>query len=302
MTARSGGHAAGTTSIADMDRRLVLNAGLAAAAVLSARPAFATAPALLPRAAAVPGGVAVLPLGRADLPRPRVRYRGHEVMVRPLSGQWMAVVGIGLATDAAQEQALEIVEPDGRTRQQAFMLRPKRYAEQRLTVAPKHVELSPADLARANRERLHLAGVLGRFSLEREPATLQLQAPVDGRRSSSFGLRRVFNGQPRNPHSGMDIAAPTGTPVRCAAAGEVADTGDYFFSGQCVIVDHGQGLLTLYCHLSAIDTEPGRRVEAGALLGRVGATGRVTGPHLHFSVHLNGQSVDPAMFLPDTPA
>ena len=252
----------------------------------------------LPDLAPVPGGVVLLPLGAASAPRPAVRYRDHAVLVQARRSEWVAVVGIPLAADASEVQALDIVEADGRARQQAFDLRPKRYAEQHLRVAPRHVELSPEDQARASRERHHLGAVLSRFTAEREPATLRLVQPVSGRRSASFGLRRVFNGQPRNPHGGMDIAAPTGTPVRSAAAGVVADTGDYFFSGQCVIVDHGQGFLSLYCHLSSIDTAPGRPVQAGSVLGQVGATGRVTGPHLHFSVYLNAQSVDPALFLP----
>jgi murein DD-endopeptidase MepM/ murein hydrolase activator NlpD len=240
----------------------------------------------------------LLNLGPTGTARPTARYQGHTVMVREQGADWLAVVGIPLAADPAAPQALEVIDAEGRERRLGFDLQDKRYAEQQLKVAPRHVELSPPDQARAQRERAHLREVLRRFSAERAPATLRLQMPVEGPRSSSFGLRRVFNGQPRNPHGGMDIAAPTGRPVRSAAAGEVLDTGDYFFNGQTVIVDHGQGFLSLYCHLSAIDTAPGRQVEAGSLLGKIGATGRVTGPHLHFSVYLNAQSVDPALFLP----
>jgi hypothetical protein len=289
-----------------------LTAALALPALGWGNTARAAASGDLPLAAPVPGGVAIVPIGPRGVAgagagagtadgaaaRPSARVGGQPVLVRAQGAEWVAVVGIGLATDPAQAQAVTVLQPDGREQRVPFTLKPKRYAEQRLKVAPKHVDLAPADLARAQRERVHLGQVLGRFDATREPPTLRLQPPVDGPRSSSFGLRRVFNGQPRNPHSGMDLAVGTGTPVRCAAAGQVADTGDYFFSGQCVIVDHGQGLLTLYCHLSAIDCTPGQAVEAGALLGKVGATGRVTGPHLHFSVHLNAQSVDPALFLP----
>ncbi len=212
-------------------------------------------------------------------------------------GFWLAIVGIGLAADPKERQTLSVRAGDGAVREIAFALEPKRYLVQRLTVARRHVDLSSQDLARYDRERVHLADVSGRFTASREPATLRLATPTRGPRSSSFGLRRIFNGEKRNPHSGMDIAAATGTPVVAAAAGEVVDTGDYFFNGNTVIVDHGQGLLTLYCHLSAIETAVGALIGTGEQIGRVGATGRVTGAHLHFSVYLNATPVDPALFL-----
>ena len=171
----------------------------------------------------------------------------------------------------------------------------------RLQVAPRTVDLSPEDQARYERERDHQAVVTATFTeppAGQEPASLRMRAPVPGRRSSSFGLRRVFNGQPRNPHSGMDIAASTGTPVVAPLAGRVIDVGDYFFSGGTVWLDHGRGLLSVYAHLSGKDVQVGDAVKAGEAFCRVGATGRVTGPHLHWGVMLNRAMVDPALFVP----
>ena len=157
-------------------------------------------------------------------------------------------------------------------------------------------KFKPGDNARYERERAHTAQVMATFS-QTLPASLQLQQPSNGRRSSSFGLRRVFNGQSRNPHSGMDIAAAQGAPVLAAASGVVIDTGDYFFNGNTIWVDHGSGLLTLYCHLSSIEVKVGDQVKAGERIGQVGATGRATGPHLHWSVSLNRAMVDPALLM-----
>ena len=248
-----------------------------------------------PRARAVPGGVARLALGPAR-DRPQVFTRtGVPVLVVGDAIAWTAVLGIALAEVPGPGQVTVQVagEPE---RLLAFDIAPQRYAEQRLKVAPGTVDLSPENQARYERERDNQAGVMATFSTP-VPAQLAMQVPVPGRRSSSFGLRRVFNGQARHPLSGMDIAAPTGTPVAAPLPGRVIDTGDYFFNGNTVWLDHGGGLLSMSCHLSAIDVAVGDAVQTGQRIGAVGATGRVTGPHLHWGVMLNRTMVNPALFV-----
>jgi murein DD-endopeptidase MepM/ murein hydrolase activator NlpD len=225
-------------------------------------------------------------------------FNGHRTPVLRTPDGWVAVVGIPLDAEPGPQAAS--LQPPGNEepRRLEFSIVAKRYDEQRLTVANRrHVDPSKEDLDRIAGERTRIDTALGTYTAERQPA-LVLEAPVAGRRSSSFGLRRYFNGQPRNPHSGMDIAAATGTPVRSPAPGRVVEAGDFFFNGNTVFVDHGQGLVTMYCHLSRIDVTPGDEVAAGSILGLVGATGRVTGPHLHWGVAINRALVDPALFLP----
>jgi murein DD-endopeptidase MepM/ murein hydrolase activator NlpD len=249
----------------------------------------------LPVQRSVPGGVATLPLGASREP-PIVLVDGVRGLVVGDATGWTAVIGIPLAAQPGTRSV--IVRRPGRSDEAlTFRVEKARYAEQRLAVPRKHVDLSKDDLARFERERAHQLAVIATSS-ERVPASLAIAQPAPGRRSSSFGLRRIFNGQPRNPHNGMDIAAPAGTPVQAAARGRVVDTGDYFFNGRTVWIDHGSGLLTMYCHLQTIDVASGDEVEAGAPIGTVGATGRATGPHLHWSVSLNRAMVDPALFLP----
>jgi murein DD-endopeptidase MepM/ murein hydrolase activator NlpD len=259
------------------------------------RPAISAA---LPKPSAVPGGVAFVKLGRGPTP-PTARFHGNRVLIAGDDTEWLAVVGIPLEAKSGSKLPL-VVERAGREPSTlTFTIGHKEYAIQRLTVKPGQVELSPEDLARYEIERAHLSEMRRTFT-DAAPESLTLVQPCEGVRSNTFGQRRVFNGQPRNPHNGMDIAAPEGTPIVAAGEATVLDLGDYFFSGNTVILDHGQGFLTLYAHLSAVDVAIGGRVATGAQVGRVGATGRVTGAHLHFSVFLNSVAVDPAIFLQET--
>ncbi len=251
---------------------------------------------ILPRTSAVPGGVATLPIDAPVQARPVATYDGNRVMVLRDDGSWLAVVGIPLGTPPGSHHL--VVHDGSKTVRMSFDVAAKEYAVQKLNVPPSQVDLSKRDLERVEGEKQRIRKALDGFS-DRPPGTLKLLPPAPGPRSSSYGLRRFFNGKPRSPHSGMDIAAAVGTPVQAAAAGIVADVGDYFFNGNTVIVDHGSGLVTMYCHLSDVHVEQGQSVAAGERIGDVGATGRVTGPHLHFGVTLNRAMVDPSLFLPD---
>ncbi|CAB3905460.1 hypothetical protein LMG26689_04713 [Achromobacter animicus] len=280
-------------------RRDVLRAGLAAAALCLAWPARAQQASYITRKldARVPGGVAVLSLGDGAA-APQVTYLDRPVLVvREAGKQWIAVVGIPLTVKPAQEQVQ--VKDGGGTRQVAFTVGAKDYVAQHITLKNRRqVDPNPDDLKRIERELAEQVEAYRGFRAGVTPSNLILDRPVDGGRlSSPFGLRRFFNGQERNPHSGLDFAVPAGTPIKAPAAGVVVLVGDYFFNGKTVFLDHGQGFVSMFCHMSAISVKVGDEVPRGGVVGKVGATGRATGPHLHWNVSLNDARIDPAIFI-----
>lgn len=238
-----------------------------------------------------PGGVVRLDLGPRDSPPPRVRFAGSRAMVYPEGGRWIALLGVPLDAEPGWLGA-DIEGPDGGAHSIPLTIDPFEYPAQRLNVNRRHVNPDPEELARYEREQQEQDAAKAAWR-DVEPRPPRLQLPVQGRRSSAFGLRRIFNGEPRRPHSGVDLAVPTGTPVAAPADGTVTLVGDYFFNGRTIFIDHGQGLISMLCHLSRVEVGTGQVVRSGQRIGRAGATGRATGPHVHWSVFLNGTAVDP---------
>lgn len=179
-----------------------------------------------------------------------------------------------------------------------FQIQGRSYPEQHIQLRnTQQVNPNNDNLARIRREAAEQASLYRRFSAWQPE--MPFIFPAKGRVSGEFGRRRVFNGQPRRPHSGIDIAAPTGTPVVAPAAGQIIGIGDYFFNGKTVFIDHGQGLITMFCHLSAVDAALGDWVEQGDLVAKIGSTGRSTGPHLHWTLSLNDARIEPHLLLPE---
>ena len=250
-----------------------------------------TVPLLATEQSLRPGGIAIVEVGSVDSSAPEVTLGDQALLVMQRGDQWVAVAGIALDTAPGSLRiTVNGVDSD-------VDISGHDYREQRITVENQSfVEQSPEQLERIFSERKIIDAVLMSFTV-RPVDGLSLKAPIPGKQSDSFGYRRFFNDQPRSPHKGMDISGASGQAIVAPRVGTVAATGDYFFNGNTVLIDHGQGFITMYCHLSEIGVEVGQQVMTGDVLGAVGATGRVTGPHLHFGTYLNGTAVDPAIFL-----
>ena len=270
-----------------------------------------------PKSNPVPGGIAVIKLDITAAQPPVVTYNGHRVMVVADQAStattdqvntnndsasnsdpvWLAVAGIPLAASPGKQELTVVSQ--GNKQRISFEIHDKAYETQHITIKNKRkVNPNKKDLKRIGKEKKLIQEALTHWS-DTPPQQTEFILPVHGRLSSPFGLRRFFNKQPRKPHSGVDIAAPAGTPIVSPASGTIIRTGEFFFNGNTVFIDHGQGLVTMYCHMSRIDVKAGEKVEAGAVIGAVGMTGRVTGPHLHWGVIMNDASIDPTLFFED---
>ena len=243
-----------------------------------------------------PGGVAVLSVTPSQNPKPQVSYNSKPVALVKGQQNWLAVIGISLDAKTGLHK-LDISEVSGKKRVKKFTVKSHKYKTQHLTIKNKNkVNPNNKSVERIEREFLMKKKLKSTFS----PSLPKLNfiRPVSGRDSGRFGLRRILNKQKRNPHSGMDIAAPQGRSIKAAESGTVLWVGNLFFSGNVIYLDHGNGLLSLYAHLSKMNVKKGQKIKRGEIIGKVGKTGRVTGAHLHWTVYLNGNAVDPALFLP----
>lgn len=254
----------------------------------------------LPQIEPVPGGVALIMLPNSEK-RPEAHFLGKPLLVIKHQDHWKAVVGLPLGVIPGT-QRIRVKDHKGEMTYIPFEIHAKEYETQHITITDKRkVNPTKMDMDRIGKESARINAALEHFSATL-PDSLRLNLPVQGRESSPFGLRRFFNKQPRKPHSGLDIAAPEGTPIHAPAPGVVVETGDFFFNGNTVFLDHGNGLVTMYCHMHEIQVKPGQSVASGEIIGTVGKTGRATGPHLHWGVSLNDARVDPKLFLREASA
>ncbi len=248
-----------------------------------------------PEQALVPGGIAIMDL-KSYKPGTQITFDGRKTTIFRQGEAWYALAAIPLKAKPGTYDFK--IQQDDTTRVSKVEVSDKKYKEQRLTIKNKRkVNPNEQDMQRITSERVLKRAAKNHWS-DTYP-DVDFIWPVSGRISSIYGLRRFFNEQERNPHNGLDIAAPEGTDVRAPADGTVIEAGDFFFSGNMVYIDHGQGLISLYAHLSRIDVKPGDVLRRGQILGAVGQTGRVTGAHLHFAVMSNGVLFDPAYLLPE---
>ena len=251
---------------------------------------------ILPENAPFAGGVIVQEIESKT--SPKVYHDKRQLMVLPTEKKdhYVVVAGISLNQELKEPYKLSIKEGK-KKRYQTFHLEDKRYKKQYITIKNKR-KVSPKkmDMKRINSESKRSRKALALYTPQKF-VNLSMVKPVDVNISDDFGKRRYFNKKPRRPHSGVDMPAAVGTPIVSPLGGEIVEMGAFFFNGNVIFIDHGLGLVSMYCHMSKFDVKKGERVKKGQKIGEVGKTGRVTGPHLHWGVSLNGAMVDPRLFF-----
>jgi murein DD-endopeptidase MepM/ murein hydrolase activator NlpD len=230
-------------------------------------------------------------------PGSEVRFAGRRLHLDP-AGRFL----FGLGRDEASGEALIVHYPDGSRSARRLKIKGRDYQIQRINgLPPREVSPSAADLVRIRADARLIEAARARDTVEPAIASAFVW-PVVGPISGVYGSQRILNGEPRAPHRGVDIAAPAGTPVGAMAAGVVSLAApDMFFTGNTVMIDHGYGLHSVYAHLSELDVKVGQTVRQRQPLGRVGATGRATGPHLHWGVYWFDEALDPALLVGPMP-
>jgi murein DD-endopeptidase MepM/ murein hydrolase activator NlpD len=226
----------------------------------------------------------------------RVRFLGAEIpLLRGGDGCFIGAVAVDIQTKPGQHKLIAFAgaKPAASAR---VTVRPKNYGERRITVAKKFMRLTPQQLSRHKREIKAQRRVYDMVTPRRYWRS-GFEKPVPGSISGPFGRRSVINGKPRSPHGGIDFRGAKGTPIKASGAGKVALIQDSYFGGRIVLIDHGLGLVTAYRHLDKVLVKKGQMVAKGQIIGEVGMTGRVTGPHLHFDIHLGGARVDPMAWI-----
>ena len=252
---------------------------------------------ILPASLPVPGGIAVVHL-HSDFNEHSKAYFGKKrVLTRKINNKWQALIGLPLKIKPGTHK-LYTLNSQGKKKHYLFSVSNKDYETRHITIKNKRM-VSPTkkDIERHYKEKPLIVAALKEWT-ENNYVQTDFSIPVEGRFSSIFGLKRIYNKQKRiRRHTGLDIAAPVGTTIKSPARGTVIRTGSYFFTGNTVFIDHGQGLISMYSHLNKTHVKAGQQLEQGQAIGTVGMTGRVSGPHLHWVISLNNTKVDPKLFL-----
>lgn len=248
----------------------------------------------------IPGGIAVIDF-QTNHANPKAFYNKRALYLQLIKDQhWQALIGIPLLEKSGKKSFI-VKDFSTRTFNFEVKTKPGAYAEQHITLTgkkKKYVNPNLAYMTRINKERPLLSNARKVFSAHKL-STGAFSRPVSGVVTSAFGLKRFYNGKPRRAHTGVDYAGDVGTPIFSPSAGKVLLTGHFFFNGNTVFIDHGQGLISVYIHMSNIAVNQGDAVKKSQQIGNIGQTGRATGPHLHWGVYLNQTVINPNLLLLD---